>query len=79
MLYNAASGTGQAQDMQERLTEIEIKVAHLEQALAELSDVLYRQQGLIDRLEQRCEQLQHRVAAGGDSSGAADDGKPPHY
>lgn len=67
--------------MQERITELEIKLAHAEQALTELSDVLYGQQQLIDRLDQRMEALQQRLdategAAPGDN--AADE-KPPHY
>ncbi|NOR19569.1 MAG: hypothetical protein GQ538_05720, partial [Xanthomonadales bacterium] len=37
--------------MQDRLTEIEIKIAHMEQSLSDLSDVLYRQQSLLDQLE----------------------------
>lgn len=67
--------------MQDRLTEIEIKVAHIEQSLNELSDVLYRQQELITRLEQMCEHLQQRIQASGEgveSTNLADD-KPPHY
>jgi SlyX protein len=67
--------------MQERVTELEIKLAHNEQALNELSDVLYRQQQLIDRLEQRMEALQQRAEAGNvDGAGPnAPDDKPPHY
>ena len=67
--------------MQERLTEIEIKLAHMEQTLNELSDVLYRQQGLLDRLEARCEELRHRIETndGGASGMAPEDEKPPHY
>lgn len=67
--------------MQDRLTEIEIKVAHIEQSLNELSDVLYRQQELITRLEQMCEHLQQRIQASGEgieSTNPTDD-KPPHY
>ena len=67
--------------MQERIDDIEIKLAHLEQALNELSDVLYQQQGLIVRLEAGYEGLRQRMASGGepaDSQNPADD-KPPHY
>jgi len=65
--------------MSERVTEIEIKLAHLEQALNEMSDVIYAQQSAIDRLERAYEQLRQRVensAAGGDPDA---DEKPPHY
>ena len=67
--------------MQERITEIEIKLAHTEQALTELSDVLYQQQQLIDRMQQRMETLQHRVDASNAGSAGPDgaDDKPPHY
>jgi uncharacterized coiled-coil protein SlyX len=67
--------------MQERIDDIEIKLAHLEQALNELSDVLYQQQGLIERLEAGYEGLRQRMHSGGepaDSQNPADD-KPPHY
>ena len=67
--------------MQDRLTEIEIKVAHIEQSLNELSDVLYRQQELITRLGQMCEHLQQRIQASGEgveSTNPKDD-IPPHY
>jgi len=67
--------------MQERMTELEIKLAHVEQAVNELSDVLYRQQGMLDRLETGFERLQQRVNASPDTAANADpaDEKPPHY
>lgn len=67
--------------MQERITELEIKLAHLEQAINELSDVLYRQQGMLDRLETGFVSLQQRVNASPDAAANADpaDEKPPHY
>ena len=67
--------------MQDQITELEIKVAHLEQALNELSDVMYRQQGQIERLEAGYEHLRQRVQEGGgaDPGGQPEDEKPPHY
>lgn len=68
--------------MTERITEIEIKLAHLEQALQEMSDVMYAQQGAIDRLEQACEQLRQRVAtgeAGSNTDPGSSEERPPHY
>jgi SlyX protein len=67
--------------MQERITELEIKLAHLEQAVNELSDVLYRQQGMLERLESSYESLQQRVNSAGDAASNPDpeDEKPPHY
>ena len=67
--------------MQDRLTEIEIKIAHMEQSLGELSDVLYRQQSLLDRLELRFNGLRQRVSVTADGQENSDptDEKPPHY
>jgi uncharacterized coiled-coil protein SlyX len=67
--------------MQDRLTEIEIKLAHVEQALTELSDVLYQQQGYITQLEANYENLRQRVQSGGEGSAntGPEDDKPPHY
>ena len=67
--------------MQDRLTEVEIRVTHMEQALNELSDVLIRQQSLIDVLEGKLERLDQRFdaadSAPADASPASE--KPPHY
>ena len=66
--------------MDNRLTEIEIKMAHMEQSLNELSDVLYRQQALLDRLERGYQHLRQRVENSeepGESDSA--DEKPPLY
>jgi SlyX protein len=67
--------------MQERITEIEIKLAHLEQAVNEISDVLYRQQNLLERLESGYENLRQRMHSDNtatDGPNPADE-KPPHY
>jgi SlyX protein len=67
--------------MDDRLTEIEIKLAHIEQSLNVLSDVMYRQQGLIERLERGYDQLRQRIQT--DDEGSAEtnpaNDKPPHY
>ena len=67
--------------MSDRLTEIEIKIAHIEQSLNELSDVLYQQQTLITRLESGFNELKGRVLDADKSpTGNNPDGeKPPHY
>jgi SlyX protein len=67
--------------MQDRLTEIEIKIAHMEQSLSELSDVLYQQQSLLDRLERRFDELRQGIEAATDDRGDNNpaDEKPPHY
>jgi SlyX protein len=63
-----------------RIEALEFKVAHLERALQELSDVLYRQQREIDgmlevnrQLRSQLEQLEARAA---DASSVE---IPPHY
>lgn len=64
----------------ERLETLEFKVAHLEQALHELSDVLYRQQGEITSLQAHARQLLEQLHAledrGGDPTRVE---IPPHY
>jgi uncharacterized coiled-coil protein SlyX len=68
-------------NMHDRLTNIEVKIAHMEQALAELSDVLYSQQQLLDRLANGMDRLTETAALAADSPGNPDAAteKPPHY
>lgn len=67
--------------MTERLDAIEEKLAHLERAVAELSDVLARQQKELDRALDRNQRLLEKIAAletdFGPSATAHE--KPPHY
>ena len=67
--------------MEERLTDIEVKLAHVEQAFNELSDVLYRQQQQVDRLELSLEALRQQLESNQDgaSAGAPEDETPPPY
>ncbi|HWJ06678.1 MAG TPA: SlyX family protein [Steroidobacteraceae bacterium] len=63
-----------------RIEQLEFKVAHLERALQELSDVLYRQQRELDSARARAQQLIEQVQQleGRD----ADPNRveiPPHY
>ena len=66
--------------MSERIETLEFKVAHLERALQELSDVLYRQQLELDSVRdvnrQLFEQLQRQGGAGADADSQE---IPPHY
>jgi SlyX protein len=64
----------------QRIEAIEFKLAHLERALQELSDVVFRQQREIDtalelnrRLRRQLEDLENRTA----DPGAVE--IPPHY
>jgi SlyX protein len=64
-----------------RLEQIEIKLAYQEDATRELSDVIYRQQQLIDQLQAFCQRLEERISAASESAAEtpAEDEKPPHY
>lgn len=64
----------------ERLERLEFKVAHLEKAVQDLSDVLYRQQRELDALRERGLALEDQVQQLEDRG--ADPGRveiPPHY
>jgi uncharacterized coiled-coil protein SlyX len=59
---------------------LQIKIAYLERAATELSDVVFRQQQDIEALNLRLETLQNRVAAVAEEPRAQPaDEKPPHY
>ena len=65
-----------------RLEELEIKMAHLERALQDVSDEVVRQQAAIDRLGERNLRLQERIEAmqadaGEDAATRVE--LPPHY
>lgn len=66
---------------EERLVNIESKLAHQDQLLVELNDVITDQQAKIMKLEELCVSLVDRVRSIGESvSGdAAVDERPPHY
>ena len=63
-----------------RIEALEFKVAHLERALQELSDVMYRQQREIDGMLELNRQLRNQVeqleTRGADASSVE---IPPHY
>ncbi len=65
----------------DRLDAIEEKLAHLERALAEISDVVVRQQKELDQALERNQRLGDKIAAlesdFGPSATAYE--KPPHY
>jgi len=64
----------------DRLTEIEIKLAHAEQAINEMSDVLYAQQALLEKLDLSLSSLRQRISSiEGGPEGTSGDEKPPHY
>ena len=67
--------------MADRLEAIEIKLAHLERALAQISDVVARQQKELDRALDRNQRLMEKLAALESDFGASPSAneKPPHY
>ena len=64
----------------ERVTELEAKIALSEDMLDELNRTVYRQQELIDRLQQVLRALQVAIegSAAGESMTPRDE-TPPHY
>lgn len=65
----------------DRLIDIESKLAHQEQLLMELNEVITEQQGRIMQLEQLSTSLIERVHAIADAApeGGPVDERPPHY
>ena len=67
--------------MSNRLEIIEEKLAHLERAVAEISDVVARQQKELERALDRNQRLMEKISALESESGpsATAHEKPPHY
>ena len=65
----------------EMLEQIQTKIAFLERANNDLSDVVFRQQTEILALGQRLERLLERLEGAQSDEGrrTADDERPPHY
>jgi len=66
----------------QRLIELETRIAFQEDTIQQLSDVIYRQQKQIDKLEQICKLLGERLqemATGDFINPSPADEKPPHY
>ncbi len=67
--------------MSATIEQIEIRIAYLEQANADLSDVVYRQRLELEALRTRLSELLGRfeAAQAQPTTYSADDEKPPHY
>ena len=65
----------------ETLERLELKIAWLEQANADLSDVVYRQHRELDQLRERLKALAERLdaAQGAEPARRPEDERPPHY
>ena len=66
---------------EDRLVDIESKLAHQDQLLLELNDVVTAQQARIMQLEQLCSSLLERVRSIGEAmpGDTPTDERPPHY
>lgn len=64
-----------------RFVDIESRLAHQDQLLHQLNDVVTAQQAKMMQLEELCKSLITRVRSMGDAmpEGAPGDEKPPHY
>lgn len=64
-----------------RIDALEIKIAHLERALSEISDVVIRQQRELDLAVARQQRLRDQLAMieSGEGPSATAEEKPPHY
>ncbi|HCI00010.1 MAG TPA: SlyX protein [Alphaproteobacteria bacterium] len=66
--------------MTQAIVELEIRLEHQEAALNELSDVVAKQQRMIDRLLAEVRHLSSAQAQEAETPGsAADEVPPPHY
>ncbi len=75
------NGAGDVNNMSDqRLVEIESKLAYQEQAIKDLNEVVLEQQKQIDKLEETCKYLMDRRSEAPETSGLnIIDEKPPHY
>ena len=66
---------------EDRFIDMETRLAHQDQLLFELNDVITKQQEKIMRLEELCASIIERIRSLGDASAsdAQTDEPPPHY
>jgi SlyX protein len=66
---------------EERFIDLETRLAHQDQLLNELNDVVTAQQAKLMQLEELCKALIQRVRTVGDGVPESDAGdeRPPHY
>jgi len=67
--------------MNQRIEQLEIKIAYLEQANAQLSDELFRQRQAVEALREQLGTLAGRFEAAQSqpTTYTPEDEKPPHY
>jgi SlyX protein len=65
---------------QDSLERVQTKIAYLEQAMTELSDVVFRQHKEIQALEAQLKALKERLGAvPSDEARTLEQERPPHY
>ena len=66
---------------EERFVDLESRLAHQDQLLHELNEVLTSQQAQLIQLKELCRTLNDRVRSLGEGThaGDTDDERPPHY
>lgn len=65
---------------EERFVDIEVKLAHQEQVVNELNEVVTQQQAKLMQLEELCTSLIQRVRSIGEGdTNPEQDERPPHY
>lgn len=66
--------------MENRITDLEIRLTHQEAALDEMNDVLLKQHTLIGRLQDDIKRLRRQLQDVSTGGGAEQDNEPPpHY
>lgn len=63
------------------LEDLEMRLAYQDAALEQLSDTVYAQSREIEKLRERCRELEARVTAlaDGERTDGANNAAPPHY
>lgn len=65
--------------MNEKITEIEITLAHQEQTITEMGDIITAQWKEIETLKKRLDKTLAKIEELQDGEGIEADQKPPHY
>ncbi len=64
--------------MEDRIVELEVRVAYQDKVIADLDEVIRAFTLRVEALERELAELKHSVKEGSPDIGPADD-KPPHY
>lgn len=63
-----------------RITELETRIAYQEHTIQELNDIVYRQQQQIDKVEVMCKHLMDRIQSLSEAASSLPaNERPPHY